>query len=117
MIRKRLAAAVATGLAVGSLVLAPGTASASPTSEFPPIHVKCMKFLDSALLAVANMQTANTAMANAAAHGDVEGFKAASNDYDRAARDYNRAAGRYTSNDCTDVTGLPLPTPPSKFPG
>ena len=76
-----------------------------------------MKILDSALLAVANMQTANTAMANAAGHGDVEGFKAASNDYDRAARDYNRAANRYTSNDCTDVTGLPLPTPPSKFPG
>jgi hypothetical protein len=65
MISKRIAAAVATGLAVGALALAPGTASASPTSEFPPIHVKCMKFLDSALLAVANMQSANTAMANA----------------------------------------------------
>ena len=117
MIRRRIGAALAAVLAVGSLTLLPGTANASTTSEFPPIHVKCMKFLDSALTAVHQMNMANSAMAHAAGNGDVDAFKEASNDYDSAARDYNRAANRYSNNGCPDVTGLPLPTPPAKFPG
>jgi hypothetical protein len=71
--------ALAAVLAVGSLTLLPGTASASATSEFPPVYVKCMKFLDSALTAVHQMNMANSAMAHAAGNGDVAAFKEAFN--------------------------------------